>query len=213
MQSKSLLIAIAAFAVTATGAQAYVGAKYLADSGLSTTQVEALKEARDLKKHGEVDKARDLLVEAGITEEVMESLRAAAHASHEAIHKAVEDNNYAAFVEAVAGTPLAESIDSEADFALFVQAHNLKSEGKFTEAKTILTELGVPNHASRHEEKGRGEFIRDFDLTEEQRDALRAARQANDRETVTAILKEAGIDEGALKEKREKHEKKHEHQW
>jgi RNA-binding protein YhbY len=213
MQSKSLIIAIAAFAVTATGAQAFVGQKYLEAAGLSAEQQLALEEAHELRRQGEREKARNLLVEAGITEEVMESLRVAAHASYEAIHKAVENNDYTAFVEAVKGTPLAESIASEADFTLFVQAHALKEEGKYAEAKEIMTELGVSGKTGHREVKGRGQFMRDLALTEEQRDALRVARQANDQETVTAILREAGVDDGVLQEKREQIEKRSEHRW
>ena len=50
MQSKSLLIAIAAFAVTTTGVQAYGGTKILNRAGLSENQIEAIEEARELKQ-------------------------------------------------------------------------------------------------------------------------------------------------------------------
>jgi hypothetical protein len=93
MPSKSFLIAIAAFAVTATGAQAFVGSQYLSQSGLSLTQVEALKEAHDLRKEGKRDEAREVLVEAGIDEEAMKLLRQAMHDAREAIHQALTDQN------------------------------------------------------------------------------------------------------------------------
>src|SRR3989344_3415276 len=140
MPSKSLLIAIAAFAVTATGAQAYVGTHYSQQLGLSSVQVQAFHQARDLRRKGEVEKARDVLVKAGVDEETMSSLR---HASHEAIREAVEDNDFAAFQAAVEGTPLYDLVNTEADFALFRQAPELKEEGKFIEAKLILDDLGL----------------------------------------------------------------------
>jgi Spy/CpxP family protein refolding chaperone len=206
MHSKSLLIAIAAFAVTATGAQAFVGSRYLAEAGLSDTQVEALKEARDLRKDGKADEARELLVEAGIDEEAMESLRDAMHQAREAMHQALADGDYNAFKESIEGSPLADIITTEADFAEFARAHALKEEGKYDEAKVIMTELGLPE---RGEGKGHG-FGRDLNLTEEQRDALRTAKQANDEETVRAILKEAGIDEAELKARHDlRHGMKH----
>jgi len=186
MQSKSLLIAIAAFAVTATGAQAYVGNHYSEQLGLSSTQVQAFKQAHDLRRKGEVEKARDVLVEAGIDEETMATLR---HASHDAIHKAVEDNDFAAFQAAVEGTPLYDLVNTEADFTLFRQAHELKEEGKFVEAKVIMDDLGFRGKMGRHHGR-EGVFS---ELTDEQRDALRAAKEANDKETVEAILREAGI--------------------
>ena len=204
MPSKSLLIAIAAFAVTATGAQAFVGSNYLNQTNLSIEQVEAFNQARELRKAGEVEKARDLLVEAGVDEDVISELRKAAHAAHAAIHEAVEAGDFEAFKKAAEGTPLYDIINSEADFALFKQAHDLKSEGKFAESKAILDELGVVppkmgegrGHARHHE------FL--AELTFEQREALRVAKQANDEDTVKAILKEAGIDEDRIEQKMEK---------
>lgn len=191
MQSKSLLIAIAAFAVTATGAQAFVGDKYFNQSGLSTEQIQAFTQARELRQSGDKEGARNLLLEAGVTEETMNSLRKAAHASHDAIHAAVLAGDYAAFKEAIAGSPLNDIITSEEDFALFKQAHELKQGGSMTEARAIFTELGVPAHQTgKHIKKHYNRFL---ELSDEQRDALRAARQSNDKETVDAILSEAGI--------------------
>lgn len=191
MQSKSLLIAIAAFAVTATGAQAYVGTHYSQQLGLSTVQVQAFQQARDLRRKGEVEKARDVLVQAGVDENTMASLR---HASHEAIQEAVEANDFAAFQDAVEGTPLYDLVNTEEDFALFRQAHELKEEGKFIEAKLILDDLGLQVKPGKR--FGHGKFHGAFPgLTAEQRDALRAAKEANDKDTVEAILREAGISE------------------
>lgn len=207
MHSKSLLIAIAAFAVTATGAQAFVGSRYLVEAGLSDTQVEALKEAQDLRKEGKTDEAREILVEAGIDEDAVALLRRAMHGAREAMHQALTDGDYAAFKDAIEGSPLADIITTEADFKEFAKAHALKAEGKHDEAKVIMTELGMPEHGPLNAQGfGRGELS----LTEEQRDALRTARQANDEETVQAILKEAGIDGAELKARHDlRHGMKH----
>ncbi len=191
MQSKSLLIAIAAFAVTATGAQAYVGTKNFSQLGLSTEQVQAFTQARDLRRKGEVEKARDVLLEAGVTEDTLASLRTATHASHQAIHEAVLANDYDAFKEAIVGTPLADIITTEADFADFKKAHDLKAEGKISEAKEIFADLGMPGKGMGRHHK----MLHLPELTTEQRDALLVARQANDQETMKAILIEAGVSE------------------
>ncbi len=194
MQSKSLLIAIAAFAVTTTGAQAYVGNKYFNQSGLSTEQVQAFSQARDLRRKGKIDKARDVLMEAGVTEETIASLRSAAHASKNAIEEAVEAKNLVAFKEAISGTPLYDVITTEADFKLFVEAYELRREGNFIEAKEILDDLGVSGEG-RHlfaGRRGKG-HSHTSDLSSEQKAALTAARQANDEEIAVAILEEAGI--------------------
>lgn len=206
MQSKSLLIAIAAFAVTATSAQAYVGTRYLAAAGLTTAQQSALEEARTLRRQGETEKARDVLLEAGLDEGALESLREAARAAHEALHKAINDEDYEAFKVAIEGTPLADIITTEADFKLFVKAHSLRRDGDHEEAKEILDGLGVVEPHGGYKKGFFGGHGPLADLSEEQRDALRAARQANDDETVKAILKEAGIDEEELKAR---HEERH----
>lgn len=200
MNSKSLLIAIAAFAVTATGAQAFVGTNYLAQAGLTQTQIEAFTQARELRMKGKSEEARDLLLEAGLDEEAIDSIRAAAKAAHEAVHDAIESRDFAAFRTAIEGTPLYDIITTEEDFKLFVEAHDLRAEGKYAEARDILDELGVPARTSKpgmgHGGRGMMGGSHLIDLTEEQRDALRAARQANDKETVREILREAGIDDG-----------------
>ncbi len=191
MQSKSLLIAIAAFAVTATGAQAYVGTKNFSQLGLSTQQVQAFSQARDLRRKGEVEKARDVLMEAGVTEDTLASLRTATHAPHQAVHEAVLANDYDAFKEAIVGTPLADIVTTEADFVEFKKAHDLKSEGKISEAKDIFADLGLSGKKLGRQHK----MFRLPELSDDQRDALLVARQANDQETVKSILIEAGISE------------------
>lgn len=201
MNSKSLLIAIAAFAVTATGAQAYVGTKTLTRAGLSSEQITALEEARTLRAEGEVEKARNVLVEAGVDEAALAAIRDAARAAREAMHNAVEAGDYEAFREAVAETPLADIVTTEADFELFREAHELRAEGKHDEAHEIFAELGVPELPGRggkghRHGYGHGPHGDRPELSDEQRDALRAARQANDMATVRAILDEAGERDG-----------------
>lgn len=119
MQSKYLLIAIATMAVTASGAQAYVGNKGFSKTGLSPHQVEVFAQARELHSKGEVEKAKELLDGLGLS---MMSMRGYMH-----------KRGY---------------------------------------------------HSDRF-----------LELTPEQHDALRAARQANDHETVKAILTEVGIED------------------
>lgn len=190
MQSKSLLIAMAAFAVTTTGAQAY-GSAILNRANLTDDQRSALEQARELRQSGEAEAARDLLVEAGIDEEVLHELREAARENRSEIHEAVEDGDYERFLELIADTPLADLITTEADFERFKEAHELRESGDHDEARLILDELGIDKP-----HRGHKFFNRHIaqQLTEDQREALRVAKQANDHETVKAILDEAGIE-------------------
>lgn len=191
MQSKSLLIAIAAFAVTATGVYAYGGSNVMARAGLNKEQISAIEEARERRAMGDMNGARDTLAAAGITEDELHSVHRAMSAFHRAIHDAVENDDYDAFKVAIADSPLADIITSKADFEQFKEAHDLRMSGDHEGARTIMDDLGVEPAGDgfrRHEPP----FI--AELTDEQREALQVARQANDRATIQAIFDEAGLE-------------------
>lgn len=196
MNSKSLLIAIAAFAVTTTGAQAFTSTTFLSRSGLDDTQIEAFTEARELRLKGKNDEARDVLFKAGIDEKTLNSLRVTAGETHRAIEKAIVNRDFEAFKQAITGTPLYDIVTTKEDFSLFVEAHDLKLAGKVVEAQTILNDLGVNSYGSqnhfRHGRKFHTQIPTD-NLSGAEQDALRVARQANDNKTVERILTEAGV--------------------
>ncbi|USN87805.1 MAG: hypothetical protein H6779_05420 [Candidatus Nomurabacteria bacterium] len=194
MQSKSLLIALAAFAVTATGVQAYIGIDELNKAGFSRDQIEAFSQAREYRSKGEDEKARDVLLEAGVDEAKLDSLRQISRESHMKLHKTLEDSDYEGFKAVISGSPLADIITTKEDFLQFKAAHEMRQEGNYEQAKIIYNELGLTKDAKAgHYKSSHNTQHRYFDLTDEQRDALRAAHQANDRETVRAILEEAGL--------------------
>jgi len=197
MKSKPFLIAVAAFAVTATGVQAFQSTEMLERAGLSEKQISAFETAKEKRNAGDLRGARDVLVEAGVDETVLKSMHQVMHESRVAIRKALENSDYVAFKAAVLGTPLADVITTEDDFKQLVKAHALKQEGEWDEAKVILDELGV-EPPQRHFGMGRHGGMRmgeEFqNLSGEQRDALQVARKANDKEAVKAILAEAGIE-------------------
>jgi len=122
--STSLAFALAAFVVTTSGAYAFKDQAFLTQAGLSDDQVIAMQEARELRKMGDVEAARDVLVEAGVDLELVHELR---------------------------------------------KQHRQQQKEQF---KALIDEQ----------------------LTDEQKNALQVARQANDRETARAILEEAGIE-------------------
>lgn len=82
MNSKSFLIAVAAFAVTASGAYAF-NDTVLKRAGLSEEQIAAFEIAHELKREGDPHAARDILLEAGIDDAVLEQIRAARFAERE----------------------------------------------------------------------------------------------------------------------------------
>ena len=208
LQSKSLLIAIAALALTATNAQAYSG-EVLERAGLTETQRDAFATARELRAHGETEKARNVLVEAGIDTSVIERVRSAMSDEHRAYQTALEAallvNDYQAFLTAIAGTPLADIVTTEADFAKYKEAYDLKVSGDKIGADTLFTELGISTPKTRKvRDVGTADVIdlRDArrnrgELTESEQAAFAVAKAANDRDAMDAILEEAGITTGS----------------
>lgn len=79
MKSKPFLIAIAAFAVTATGAQAFGGTAVLERAGLTNRQIAAFEIAREKREAGDKEGARDVLFDAGIDETVLLQVQKASH--------------------------------------------------------------------------------------------------------------------------------------
>lgn len=207
MKAKSILIPIAAFALTATGVSAF-NSDVLEKAGLTDEQRSAFEVARELREEGDKDGARDVLIEAGIDEDVIERVRTAMHEYRQenrgAIHDAVLNNDFDAFQTAIEGSPIADIVTTQADFDLFVEAHNLRQDGNHDEARVIMEELGFEEGMGHRKGPGKmeeGREDRDVtqapfydDLTAEQQEALLTARSANDRKAAQAILEEAGID-------------------
>lgn len=161
-----LFIPVAAFAVTVTGAAAFGNADWSELSiDLSDAEIAALEEADTIRQTAH-DEAKAVLEGAGIDEdrmqEIREEMREARRASHEAMHTALEAGDYDAFMEAIADSPLAEHITSEADFETFQEAHQLRQDGNFEEAETRMAELGIERpEGGRHGHKGFGGPERD----------------------------------------------------
>lgn len=186
MQSKSLLIAIAAFAVTTTGVSAY-GGSILNRAGLNKEQVGAIEEAHELRAAGDIMAARDKLITAGISEGMLRSLHAAANEVRMAVHEAVESGDYEAFQVAVADSPLADIITTEADFEQFREAHELRKQG----VGEGLARMAGQQQTGQQRERS---WFHHIELTDDQREAFRVAKQSNDRSTMQAILDEAGLE-------------------
>ncbi|MFT5037097.1 MAG: hypothetical protein ACI9VM_000672 [Candidatus Azotimanducaceae bacterium] len=153
MKAKSLLIPVAAFAVSVTGVSAFNG-DILEKAGLSNEQISAFEEAHALREEGNREAARDVLLEAGVDTQTMESIREAMHEHRKemkgAIHDAVENNDFEAFKEASEGSPLSEIITTDSDFDLFVEAYILREEGDKDATRAIMEDLGFEGKMHGH---------------------------------------------------------------
>jgi hypothetical protein len=145
MQKTPLLMAAAAFALTATGVYAHGNAKQIISrADLSEEQVQALEVAHELRQAGDIEAARDTLVEAGFDVEALKALREAKQAVRAEINAAIEAGDYEAFREAALGTRIGEAITSEKEFKKLVEAKELRQEGEFREARAIYQNLDLP---------------------------------------------------------------------
>lgn len=149
--TKSVLIPVAAFAVTVTGVSAF-SSEVLEEVGLTNDQISAFESAHELKQAGEHEEAKEVLMDAEIDRDTIKEVRTAMkeHRSEvrAVIEAALEDGDYNDFMDAIADTPLAEHIDGEDDFDLFLKAYELKQSGDREAAREIMDELGIekPEH-------------------------------------------------------------------
>lgn len=146
MQKTPLLMAAAAFALTATGVYAHGNAKEIINrANLSEEQVVALEAAHELRKAGDLEAARDTLVDAGFDIEALKALRQAKHAVRTEIHAAIEEGDYDKFRVAAEGSRIGEAIDSEDDFMKLIEAKELREDGQTSEAREIYRSLDLPH--------------------------------------------------------------------
>lgn len=162
---KQIMIPAAAFLVTATGVSAFNSDMLeKANIDLTDSEVAALETAHEMRQDGaERDEVKAVLEAAGLDRDDMREIREAVREVHQAtradIKDAVEAGDYEAFKDAAEGTPLLEAIESEADFDLFVEAHELKEAGDREGAKEIMDGLGIQKpgdheHDGGHEHGG-----------------------------------------------------------
>jgi len=148
-RKKALLMTLPALALLVMGSSVAYASYGTSFDALTEEQKTALEEARELRREGSGDEARKVLLDAGLDPSVfkkhMKGMHGnfAMHEKREAMHAALKDNNYSAFVAAIEDTPFAKEMTEE-KFALLVRAEKLRAEGKFEEAHTLLQDAGFP---------------------------------------------------------------------
>lgn len=113
---------------------------------LTAAQQSVLEEAHELHKQGKDEEAIELLEEAGIElpdPKEFKERHGERKAHMEKFKTLIEQDDFESFQDLVAGTPMADIIDTEEKFEALVQAHELRIEGKHDEAKEILEEAGL----------------------------------------------------------------------
>lgn len=191
MLMKTLLIPLAAFAVTVTGASAFNG-DMLKRAGLNDDQIAAFEQAKELKESGNTEAARDVLLAAGVDEDVIRQVREAMREHKNDIHSAIATKDYEAFMGAIEGSAFADMIDTEEEFNRLVEAYELMRDGDRAGAKDIFDELGLTDMGlAKFKDKMRPNFM--SLLSNEEKEELQEAIEDKDRERVREILEKAGI--------------------
>ena len=156
-KTKALLIPIAAFAVTVTGASAF-SLDALDKADIPEEQRSAFEQAHELRKEGDTKAAREVLMNADIDiqtiHEVHDAMKEHRAQMHEEVEQALKDGDYEAFLKAVQDSPMAETIDTPAEFDLFMQAYTLRESGDKAGAREMMEDLGFEGKMMK--EKGHG---------------------------------------------------------
>lgn len=153
-RKKIALATLPALALLVLGSS--VASAHMRPFALTEEERTAIEEARELRKEGDLEGARDALLEAGLDphrrfakmRHGMMHMHSGGGEKHAALIEAIENNDYAAFTRAIAGTPFGEAL-REDEFAILVKAHELRVAGDFEGAREILQDLPHPKRGER----------------------------------------------------------------
>lgn len=119
---------------------------------LTVAQQSALEEAHQLHKKGKDDEAKHVLESAGIdlpdARDYKNNNSKDKDENFKKFKTLIEQDDFDSFQKMVAGTPMAQIINTEDKFHALVEAHELRLEGHHEEAKEILEDAGIksPKH-------------------------------------------------------------------
>ena len=127
---------------------------------LTVSQQSILEEAHELHKQGKDKEAKTLIQSVGIelTKKNKGHREVKKHGPRfELLKTALEQENYTSFKVVAEGTHLLDVIDTEEKFNAFIQAHELRLEGKVDEAKEILEEADLKPMGKKFSKKFKNE--------------------------------------------------------
>lgn len=98
--------------------------------------------------------------------------------NHQAIQEAIENNDYATWLELMNDCPIKNKITeiiTEENFDKFVEMHQFRKDGDFEAAQAIAEELGLPGMGGRLVQgkfRPAGRFMKDFRLEDKNGDGF-----------------------------------------
>ena len=114
-----------------------------------------LSEAHKLREEGKHEEAKAIMEELGLKGPKDEQGQKMDSETRAKLDAAMDAGDYNAWKEIVDDKPIASQVTAD-NFAKFVEAHNLREEGKHEEAKAIMDELGIkpPKHHMKGDKGG-----------------------------------------------------------
>jgi hypothetical protein len=146
MNKTNIAVLGLAMLIAGTGiTSAYNGFDRLEGQQLTDGQKSAIEGIRDLMRDGKIDEAQTLAEESGLPHFAgnrmgMGKGMMRENPDRDAVREAVENNDYATFVELRKNMPFAEDV-SEETFAKMVEAHKLMLAGDRDSAFEIMKEI------------------------------------------------------------------------
>ena len=166
MNKTNIAVLGLAMLIAGTGiTSAYNGFDRFDRPELTDDQKSAVEDIRDLMRDGKVDEAQTLAEESGLPHFAgnrmgMGKGMMRENPDRDAVREAVENNDYATFVELRKNMPFAEDV-SEETFAKMVAAHQLMLSGDRDGALEIMKEIAPEKGQGHFGGKGRGVFRQD----------------------------------------------------
>ncbi len=118
---------------------------------LTAEQKDAIKKAHMLRMSGKYAEAKSVITSAGIVlPEIKDPEQHKERKRH--FDELIESNDYEAFRQKVAETPMADIIDTREKFDALVESHELREAGKLEEAREALEDAGIkrPQRSMHH---------------------------------------------------------------
>ncbi len=127
------------------------------NANLTDAQKEIINQAQALRKQGDFDGAKTLMENSGLFNVKMNGPKM------DAVQKAIDDNDYQAFLDATKDHPGQQNI-TEDIFAKMVEANNLRKSGDVGGANALMKEIGFGpiNRGERPESNGKNHLGRDM---------------------------------------------------
>ena len=135
----------------------------LAEVITTQDQFERIQDLHDARKEGDHETAKEIAEELWfplhqkgkwhkkrIKSQLSEEEHAARKKQKEAAKTAIENNDYNAFITAIAWSPLETVIDTTSEFELFIDMYEAKEAGDKETAKKIAEQLGIKRMKGKH---------------------------------------------------------------